>query len=170
MLKKPRGLYLSSFKAINRFTVNEIIKYDLPFPYIDGLILRITSNLGKVEVGHQGRETGKSGYTLKKLVSLWLNMFTNFSVLPLRAAIIMGFLFSAFGLLFGLYTIIERIMNPKLPIGWSALALLVSTFAGIQLIALGVIGEYIGRIFLSQNKKPQYTIRNSFETGQSSNA
>ena len=84
MLRKPKGLYLSSFKLINKFLVNEIIKYKLPFPYIDGLILRTTSNIGTIFVEHKKREYGKSGYTFIKLVSLWLNMFTNFSILPIR--------------------------------------------------------------------------------------
>ena len=84
MLKKPKDLYLSSFKIISMYMVREVIKYDLPFPYIDGLILQCTDNIGRIEVMHNERKSGKSGYTFKKLVSLWLNMFTNFSVLPLR--------------------------------------------------------------------------------------
>ena len=94
MLKKPKNLYLSSFKIINRFLIDEVIKYNLPYPYIDGLILRTTSNIGKVEVSHNMREEGKSNYTLHKLISLWMNMFTNFSILPLRLSIVAGFIFS----------------------------------------------------------------------------
>jgi len=163
MLKKPKDLYLSSFKILNKFIVNEIIKYDLPFPYIDGLILRTTSNIGKIKVEHSERKSGKSGYTTFKLISLWLNMFTNFSILPLRLSIIIGFVFAAFGFLLGAFTIIEKIINPDLPVGYSALIVVVSVFAGIQLMAIGMVGEYLGRVFLSQNKSPQYSIRKKYE-------
>lgn len=163
MLKKPKDLYLSSFKLMSKFLVNEIIKYDLPFPYIDGLILRTTTNIGKIQVYHQERIVGKSGYTLTKLIALWLNMFTNFSILPLRVSIYIGFVFAFLGLIFGVYTVIEKLSNPRLPIGFAALAVSVFIFAGVQLISLGMIGEYIGRIFLSLNKRPQYTVKKKFE-------
>jgi undecaprenyl-phosphate 4-deoxy-4-formamido-L-arabinose transferase len=165
MLKKPWNLYLSSFKIINRFLINEIIKYNLPFTYIDGLILRTTSNIGKLEVAHDARKIGKSNYNIVKLISLWLNMFTNFSVLPLRMATIMGFIFSTFGFAIGIYAFIERIYNPNLPRGYTSLIVVISVFSGIQLIAVGMVGEYLGRVFMGQNKKPQYTIRKSFKGG-----
>jgi undecaprenyl-phosphate 4-deoxy-4-formamido-L-arabinose transferase len=163
MLNKPKDLYLSSFKVFNKFLVDEIIKYQAPFPYIDGLILQITDRIGKVKVEHHEREEGSSGYTLKKLISLWLNMFTNFSILPLRSAVILGFIFAFLGLALGAYTVIEKIFDPNLPIGFASLFFVISVFAGVQLIALGVLGEYIGRIFLSLNKKPQYTIKKIYE-------
>ncbi len=163
MLRKPKGLYLSSFKILNRFLVNEIIKYQAPFPYIDGSILQITDKIGKVKVEHHERKDGSSGYTLKKLISLWLNMFTNFSILPLRSSIVFGFIFAFLGLLLGIYTVLEKIVDPDLPVGYAALFVSISVFAGVQLIALGMLGEYIGRVFLSLNKKPQYTIRKKYE-------
>lgn len=163
MLKKPKNLYLSSFKVLNRFLVNEIIKYQSPFPYIDGLILQITDKIGTVKVEHHEGRKGRSGYTFKKLVALWMNMFTNFSILPLRVAVILGFLFASLGLGMGFYTIIEKFVNPDLPIGWPMLMVSVSVFAGVQLIALGMVGEYVGRIFLSINKKPQFIIKKIYE-------
>lgn len=163
MLQKPKDLYLSGFKVLNRFLVNEIIKYQSPFPYIDGLILQVTDKIGRVEVEHHTRQEGRSGYTLRKLISLWLNMFTNFSILPLRSSIILGFIFAFFGLVLGVYTIIEKILDPNLPTGFAALFFAISVFAGVQLISLGLIGEYVGRIFLSLNKKPQYTIKKIYE-------
>ena len=166
MLKKPKDLYLSSFKGINRFLVDEIIKYKLPFPYIDGLVLRTTSNIGKIKVEHHERATGKSNYTLKKLFSLWLNMFTNFSILPLRISIFVGFIFSIIGFILGFITIIEKFLNPDVPLGYTSLFFVISLYAGIQLIAIGMIGEYIGRIFLSQNKKPQYSIRKTYSSSE----
>ena len=163
MLNKPRDLYLSSFKLLNRYLVQEIIHYDLPFPYIDGLILRTTSNIGKIQVMHHQREDGRSNYTLKKLIRLWMNMFTNFSILPLRIAIIMGFLFAMIGIILGIWTVIEKIDNPDLPLGYASIIVAISVFSGTQLIAIGMLGEYLGRMFLSQNKKPQYSIRKRFE-------
>jgi glycosyltransferase involved in cell wall biosynthesis len=163
MLKKPHNLYLSSFKIINRFLINEIIKYDLPYPYIDGLILQTTSNISKIEVAHQPRQTGKSNYTLKKLISLWLNTFTSFSILPLRLATILGFIFSIIGFLIGIHALIEKINNPDVPVGYTSLVVIISVFAGIQLIAVGIVGEYLGRSFMSQNKRPQYIIRKSYK-------
>jgi glycosyltransferase involved in cell wall biosynthesis len=168
MLKKPSDLYLSSFKIMNRFVINEIVKYDLPFPYIDGLILRITDKIGKIKVEHHERKIGESGYTLKKLILLWLNMFTNFSILPLRIATYLGFLFAGFGLMYGLFTIIEKIVNPELPLGWPTLTVSITIFAGVELLAIGMIGEYIGRIFISINKQPQFTIRECCEAKRNS--
>lgn len=163
MLKKPRGLYLSSFKVLNKFLVNEIIKYKAPFPYIDGLILQTTDKIGKVMVEHEARQEGQSGYTVGKLISLWLNMFTNFSILPLRISIILGFIFASIGLILGVYTIIEKFIDPDIPVGFAGIFTSISIFGGIQLIMLGMAGEYIGRIFLSLNNKPQYTIRKKYE-------
>ncbi|MBI4698272.1 MAG: glycosyltransferase family 2 protein [Nitrospirae bacterium] len=163
MLQKPKDLYLSSFKVLNKFLVNEIIKYQAPFPYIDGLILQITNKIGKVKVEHSERLEGHSGYTVKKLISLWLNMFTNFSVLPLRISIVLGLIFALVGFILGVSTAIEKFFNPDMPVGFTSMFVTISIFGGIQLIMLGMAGEYIGRIFLSINKKPQYTIKKTFE-------
>jgi len=159
MLRKPKNLYLSSFKILNKFISHEIIKYDLPFSYLDGLILRTTQNIGAIQVEHRPRTHGKSGYTFKKLVSLWLNMFTNFSILPLRIAIFTGFIFAIIGLVLGIQTVYEKFVNPDLPAGYAAMITIFSIFSGIQLMAIGMVGEYLGRTFLSLNKKPQFTIR-----------
>ena len=163
MLKKPKTLYLSSFKILNKFLVNEIIKYESPFPYIDGLILQITDKIGKLEVKHNERQEGQSGYTARKLISLWLNMFTNFSILPLRLSIILGLIFASIGFVLGIYSVIEKFLDPAMPVGFASILVVISIFGGIQLIMLGMAGEYIGRIFLSQNNKPQYTIRKKYE-------
>jgi glycosyltransferase involved in cell wall biosynthesis len=162
LLKKPKGLYLSSFKCMNKFLVTEIIKYDLPYPYIDGLILRTTASIGKIQVEHEKRQEGKSGYTMLKLIKLWSNMFTSFSVIPLRVSIFIGMFFALVGFLFGIYSVIEHLVVPALPQGFSLTITAIFVFAGIQLVALGMIGEYVGRIFISQNKQPQYTIRKEY--------
>jgi len=159
MLKKPTGLYLSSFRSMSRFIVLEIIKYDLPYPYVDGLILRSTSNIGTLETRHKTRISGKSGYTIRKLARLWLNMFTNFSVLPLRIASILGFSFAFLGILIGAFTLYERLLKPDLPVGWATIAVLCSILGGVQLMALGMMGEYLGRLFLGVNRQPQFIVR-----------
>lgn len=162
LLNKPRDLYLSSFKCLNKFLVGEVIKYKGPFPYIDGLILRTTHNIGKVLVRHYKRREGKSGYTLRKLTRLWLNMFINFSVYPLRVSTFFGFLFSVLGVILSIYSVIEKILNPALPIGITSIFVAILIFAGIQLLMLGMIGEYIGKQFLASNQTPQYVIHDSF--------
>jgi undecaprenyl-phosphate 4-deoxy-4-formamido-L-arabinose transferase len=159
MLDKPRDLYLSSFKCLSRFVVREIIKYEGPFPYVDGLALRATRHIGKIEVRHEPRREGHSNYTLRKLVHLWLNMFVNFSVMPLRVSTLMGLLFSAVGFLLGLVVLVEKFLNPGVPIGWSSVIVAVVLFSGVQLILLGLVGEYLGRLFLSTNQTPQFVIR-----------
>jgi glycosyltransferase involved in cell wall biosynthesis len=163
LLKKPKGLYLSSFKCLNRLIINEVVKYDLPFPYVDGLILRTTDKISRIEVEHHPRPSGKSGYTLKKLLRLWLNTFTAFSMLPLRISVILGLVFSLVGFLLGVVTIIEKISNPRLPVGYTSIIVILSMFFGVLLVSLGVIGEYVGRIYLAQSKKPQFTIRKRYE-------
>jgi glycosyltransferase involved in cell wall biosynthesis len=167
MLKKPKDLYLSSFKILKQSLITEIIKYDLPFPYLDGLVLRSTDSIGKLLVKHDARNEGKSGYTLKKLISLWLNMFINFSILPLRLTAILGFVFAFLGFLIGIYSFIERIVNPALPQGYTTIIFVVSVVSGVQMISIGLLGEYLGRMFLSQNKTPQFVIRKRYSSDKS---
>ncbi len=163
MLGKPKDLYLSSFKVLSKLLVNEVVKYNLPFPYLDGLILRSTSKIGKVLVSHEKRMEGKSGYTIRKLIRLWLNMFVNFSILPLRVSVITGFIFAFLGFILGVYTVVDKIMNPLTPVGYTTIVVVISFLAGVQLMAIGILGEYLGRMFLSQNRQPQYCIRKRFE-------
>lgn len=159
LLDKPRDLYLSSFKILSRFVVNELIKYDGPYPYIDGLVLRFTRNYSQVLVAHDPRREGRSGYTLGKLVSLYLNMFTNFSILPLRFASCAGLASAALGLVLACYFVVEKILHPELPAGWASMIVSLFIMAGIQLFSLGMIGEYLGRLFLKDNGRPQFVVR-----------
>lgn len=167
MLQKPKDLYLSSFKALSRFAVNEILKYKGPYPYIDGLVLRSTGNIGKIKVEHQPRREGESNYTFRKLVRLWLNMFVNFSVMPLRIGTVLGAGLCVLGMLMAVMAVAERIMNPDTDIvGWASLMVSIMIFSGAQLFILGLLGEYLGRLFLSNNSTPQYVVRDSMEKGQ----
>jgi polyisoprenyl-phosphate glycosyltransferase len=162
LLDKPRDLYLSSFKVLSRFVVDELVRYDGPYPYIDGLVLRFTRNYSRVLVAHDPRREGRSGYTLRKLVSLYLNMFTNFSILPLRLASCAGLASSVMGLALAVYFVIERVRHPELPAGWASMIVSLFIIAGIQLFSLGMIGEYLGRLFLKDNGRPQFVIREKF--------
>ena len=162
LLDKPKFLYLSSFKLINRFLITEIIKYRSPFTYIDGIILGITNKIGRVKVVHDQRSHGKSGYTIRKLLQVWSSMFTGFSVVPLRLSLILGSMLSILGFIFALLTFIERIIDNTVPSGYAAIIIVVTIFSGAILIALGLLGEYVGRIFVSLNKKPQFIIRDSW--------
>lgn len=159
LLGKPADLYLSSFKAVSRFVIDEITRYTGPYPYVDGLILRATRNYATELVRHDPRFEGRSNYTLAKLVRLWLNMFTNFSILPLRVASFAGLGFALLGGVLAVVFAIEKLNDPDLPAGWASLAVIVLTVSGVQLFALGMIGEYLGRLFLKDNGTPIFVVR-----------
>ncbi len=159
MLDKPKALYVSSYFAVRRFVVEDMIRYENSYPYVIGLVLRATKNITNVTVQHRDREEGNSGYTLKKLLSLWFNGFTAFSVKPLRIATAVGVFSACVGFLYGIYTIVKRLINPAVPMGFSALMAALVFFGGMIMIMLGLIGEYIGRIYISMNNSPQYVIR-----------
>ena len=159
MLEKPADLYISSYFAVRRFVVDDMIRYENSYPYVIGLVLRATRNITNVEVNHREREEGTSGYNLKKLFSLWFNGFTAFSVKPLRIATALGVVSAAIGFLYGIYTIIKRLVNPAVPMGFSSTMSAIVFFGGMIMIMLGMIGEYIGRIYISMNNSPQYVIR-----------
>lgn len=151
--------YLSSFKVINREIVKEIIQYRGPFPYIDGLILRVTNNISSVFVEHRKSMNSKSGYTLSKLISLWLSMFVNFSIKPLRIFTFFGMLLSIISFFLAIFFIIEKFLKPLTPIGWTTIIVVILFFSGVQLIFLGVIGEYLGKLYLDINKTPQWVVK-----------
>lgn len=159
MLEKPAELYISSYFAVRRFVVEDMIRYENSYPYVIGLVLRATKSITNVIVQHREREEGTSGYTLKKLLSLWFNGFTAFSIKPLRIATVIGGSFAGVGFLYGVYTIIKRFVNPDVPLGFSSMMSAIVFFGGMIMVMLGLIGEYIGRIYISLNNSPQYVIR-----------
>ena len=159
MLGKPRDLYISSYFAARRFIIEEMIRYTSPYPYVIGLVLRATKKIANVDVNHREREIGTSGYTLGKLFALWFNGFTAFSIKPLRIATVMGGVTAIAGFLYGIYTVIKKLVNPNVVIGFSSLMSAVVFIGGMMMLMLGIIGEYIGRIYISLNNSPQYVIR-----------
>lgn len=160
MLGKPKDLYVSSYFAAKRFVVDEMKRYTYAFPYVIGLVLRTTKNIVNVDVNHRNREIGESGYTFSKLMSLWFNGFTAFSIKPLRIATFTGSLIAIFGFMYGIWTIIKKIfIQPdNLIIGFSALMSVMVFMSGILLLMMGLIGEYLGRIYISMNNSPQYVV------------
>src|SRR5882672_1591557 len=166
VIDKPKGLYLSSFRCISAFVRERVVSsYDGPYPYIDGLIFQVTQNVGRLQVGHLPRADGRSNYTLRRLIRLWLSMFLNFSVMPLRLATLFGLGFGALGAVAAVITILEAIISDKPPQGWASLMVAVLVLAGVQLVVVGLIGEYLGRMFLAVNRKPQYLVREVFHRG-----
>jgi polyisoprenyl-phosphate glycosyltransferase len=159
LLDKPKNLYLSSFKAIRRSVYREVIRYRGPFPYIDGLILRTTSNLGVVTVRHETRSSGRSSYTLRKLIRVYLNMFLNFSVMPIRLFTILGIGSFLLSLVLMAISLIEKLFWSGLPAGWSSVFVAVLFFAGLQMLFFGLIGEYLGKQYLDQNGTPQWIVK-----------
>ena len=131
-------------------------------------MLRATKNITNVVVNHREREIGETGYTMKKLLGLWFNGFTAFSVLPLRLATCVGAGSAGVGFIYGIYTIIKRLVNPDVPMGFSAMMSALVFFGGMIMIMLGLIGEYIGRIYISMNNSPQYVIRERINIGSES--
>lgn len=163
LLGKPKELHVSSYFAMRRFVAEEVKKYENSYPYLLGLVLRTSSSIVNVPVTHRSRTSGKSGYTFSKLFGLWLNGFTAFSIKPLRAATFLGTIFALLGFVYGIYTIIKKIVNPAVPMGFSALMTAIIFFGGMLMLMVGLAGEYIGRTYISVSSAPQYVIRNETE-------
>jgi glycosyltransferase involved in cell wall biosynthesis len=158
-LDKPHGFYLSSFRCVSGFIAKQVSEYGGPYPYIDGLLLQVTQRIGSMTVRHEARTAGVSGYTLRRLIRLWLSAWLNFSILPLRAATLVGLATAVLGL--GALGVVVMLWlqgrGPAYGWGWVMASLLI--FSGTQLVMLGLIGEYLGRMFLTINQRPQAIVR-----------
>lgn len=167
MLGKPKELYVSSYFAARRFVVEEMKRYTNAYPYVIGLALRTTKRISNVTVEHREREVGTSGYTIGKLLGLWFNGFTAFSVKPLRIATAIGCTCSGAGFLYGIYTVIKKFINPDVPMGFSSLMAAIVFMGGMTMVMLGLVGEYVGRMYISMNSSPQFVVRETVnEDGQ----
>lgn len=158
LMDKPKGLYLSSFRCMSALAVAEVVKYRGPYPYVDGLLMQVTQRLDSIEVKHFARAEGRSNYTMTRLVRLWMNLATNFSVLPLRLAVFAGVAMGFLGLVAAAWVIFEALVG-ETPSGWASLMTVTLLIAGVQFMILGVLGEYVGRAFMSANGKPQGVVR-----------
>lgn len=160
LLGVPQGVRISSFKAMSADIVREITRYGGPFPYVDGLALMVTRNVASVELEHHSRHDGRGHYSLRQSLSLWAKVAMNFSVVPLRVASWLGLGFAAFGFLFAIYLVVQQMLFQRIPVpGWASLVVFILIVGGVQLIALGAIGEYLGRAYLHMTAKPQYVIK-----------
>jgi glycosyltransferase involved in cell wall biosynthesis len=158
-LDKPRGFYLSSFRCVSGFVARQVVDYTGPYPYLDGLLLQVTQRIGSIEVRHDPRRAGRSTYTLRRLMRLWLSAWVNFSLLPLRLATLAGLGLGSTGFV-GLGVVVWlwwQNSGPASGFGWLMSALLI--FSGTQLVVLGLIGEYLGRMYLTVNQRPQAVVR-----------
>jgi undecaprenyl-phosphate 4-deoxy-4-formamido-L-arabinose transferase len=158
-LEKPPGFYLSSFRCVTAFVAEEVAKNSGHSPYIDGLILQVTQRIESLPVRHEPRQAGASGYTLARLMRLWMSAWVNFSVLPLRVATVLGLTLAAMGVVGFGWVVWLRMTEQGPAFGWGSLMAALLVFAGAQLVLLGVIGEYIGRMFLTVNQRPQSVVR-----------
>lgn len=159
LLGQPKNLCVSSFWVTRRFVIEEILRYNNSYPYIGGLLFRTTKNLADVEIDQRERQYGTSGYDLKKLLKLWVNGFTAFSEKPLRIATFLGMVCAALGFGYGLFVVIRKFVHPQMPMGYSSVMAVILFIGGMIMLLLGMIGEYIGRIYISINNAPQYVIR-----------
>lgn len=164
LIPRPANIYMSTIFMAKKFVIDEVIKYDQPYAYISGLILRVTQNIGNIDMEQRSREMGESGYTIRKLLSLWLNGFTAFSIKPLRVADLLGVLFAILGFVSALVTIIRKLIYTDISVGWSSIISIMLFSSGLTLLVLGLIGEYIGRIYMCINKTPQSIVRETFRS------
>ena len=158
-LGKPRNLQITSFMAARRFIIDEMLRADTPYPILDGLVLRSTRNIVNVPVAHRARAAGESGYTLWKLFNLWLNGVIAFSLFPLRLATLCGFVCAALGGLYGVWIVVQHLIDPSVPQGYSSIMAVMLFVGGLLMLMLGVIGEYVGRACLWSSRCPQFVVR-----------
>ena len=166
LIGKPKELKTSSFWVIRKFVRDSVIEYKNPYAYLQGLFLRTTRNISCIPIKHFEREVGTSGYTFSKLVKLWSNIM-GFSVVPLRMATWVGGFFSLLGIIGALAVVIRKLMIPTMALGWPSMMVAICFFSGMNLMVLGLVGEYVGRMFLGLNRNPQYVVREVCEGKES---
>jgi len=163
ILEKPKDVRFNNFLAMRRYVVDEVMRYENPYPYLTGLLLRTTRRIVNIPMEERDRLYGGTTYTFKKLVALWMNGFTAFSVKPLRIATVFGFFTAIVGFLWGLVIVIRKIANPaEIMAGYSSLMAVILVVGGVLMLMLGLVGEYIGRIYISINRSPQYVVRDVY--------
>lgn len=159
IIDRPKDQQFTNFMAFKRFVVQEMIKYENPYPYLTGLILRTTSRIKNVPMEERSRLSGSTTFTFSKMLKLWMNGLTAFSIKPLRLSSMLGVICSIIGFIFGIVTIIRKLVVPTISAGWSSTISIMLFIGGLIMLMLGMIGEYLGRIYISINNSPQYVIR-----------
>lgn len=163
LLGKPRGLQISNFSAHRRFVIDEAVRSETAYPYFWGLVLRSTSHVVNVVMEERERLAGRGHFNFRRSFSMWLDGFTACSIKPLRLADVLGLVCAAGGFLFGVYTVLRKILEPaRIDAGYSSIIASIFFVGGILMILLGLVGEYVGRIYMAVNRAPQYVIRQSW--------
>lgn len=158
-INKPKNIYLSPFKIINSKVIKEMIKFNNLFPYIDGLIFQVTRNITQINIEHHKREIGKSNYNLLKSIKVFLRMLFGFSTMPLNIASFTGVLSAFIGLVLAIYYLIQYLQGKADVTGWTTLVVLLLIFGGLILVSLGIIGKYLGQIYLTVNNQPKFIVK-----------
>lgn len=167
MLDKPMSLRLENFSVMKAFVAREVIGYKNPYPYLEGLILRVTRRILAVPMEERERgDDNATGFTLKKSMSLLMNGLTAFSVKPLRVASLCGTLFAIMGFILGIVMVVRKLVNPAVPTGYSSIVAILLFSSGLIMLMLGLIGEYLGRMYICLNGSPQYVIRETINLGE----
>ena len=166
---KPKGITLSSYCALSRMTVDALKQYKSPFPSIGGFLGGVIKRYANVEMEHRERLEGTSNYTLAKLLKLWFTGFLNFSVKPIRVASSMGFVSAGVGFIYGLYIIIRKLVDPAIAAGYASMIAILLFIGGMIMVMIGLVGEYIGRIFMTVSDQPQYVIRETINAKKEAN-
>lgn len=166
LIAKPKGLELTTYWAVKRFVVDEMVAYPNSYPYLGGLMLRVTQNVCNVDVAHRERFSGSSGYSFKKMLELWLNGFTSFSLKPLRLMSVIGMMVAIIGFIYGSIIVVKKIIDPTTLMGYSSIMAVNLFMFGVLFFFLGLIGEYVGRIYISLNKAPQFVIKDYDESDE----
>jgi undecaprenyl-phosphate 4-deoxy-4-formamido-L-arabinose transferase len=156
---QPKDVTNSAFVIMKKYVLKEMLKYKSPFPSWAGFLMQITRNISNIELEHQSRISGKSNYTLKKMLKLFMNGLTGFSVVPLRLSSVLGVSAALIGFCVGIYSIVNKILNPNVPIGYTSLISVILFVGGMIMMMLGILGEYVGRIYMINNNLPQYTVK-----------
>lgn len=164
LLGKPEDVSFSSYYIMRRFVVDEIIKCKNPYPYVGGILMSVTHNIASVEMEHKPRAAGVSGYSLKKSLALWVNGFTAFSVKPLRIATVLGTIVACGGFLYGLAIVIRKLLTPSFLVGYASTMAVLLLIGGMLMLMLGLVGEYVGRIYISLNQMPQYVVKDVYKS------
>ena len=168
LVGRPKEVDLNSYYVFKSYIIKEVIKYNNPYPFVHGLILRVTRNMANVDIEREARITGSSGYSFRKLLGLWMSGFTAFSEKPLRIATYLGVISSVVGFVSAIVVLVKKLMNPDMPVGYASTLIVMLVLFGIVMLLLGLLGEYIGRMYISINNAPQFVVKEEINTDEES--
>lgn len=156
---KMKGVDTSAYVAYSKVCADKITDYKSPFPVIGSYVYQITDRMITVPIEHDERIAGETGYTTFKRIMLELSVLTSFSIKPLRISTFIGVIIATLGFVWAIVTIVRHFVDPDLTMGYASLLSVVLIIGGIILVILGLIGEYLGRIYMIINDKPQFVVR-----------